>query len=155
MNRHQTVCITLLALALLSPTLGAREVPFDPSIVDSDITAVRGLDAASIHYADVQAGTLQADEVDQTNPMLDWLVDQMSLHEQGGSPGDGKATLELTGFWPILRPGDRVQEARDPGTAANGEAQAITRSNTHIHSIDARQNTPRRGGRTTRIELTF
>jgi hypothetical protein len=121
----------------------------------SDVFRFQRIDSASIHYADVQAGNLQADELDQTNPMLDWLIDQLSLNEQGGASGEGKATLDLTGFWPMLRPGDRVLEARGGGVAANGEAQAITRSNAHIRSIDARLKTPRRGGRTTRLELTF
>jgi len=127
-----------------------------PRILDlAGVFRFQRIDSKSVHYADVQAGTLQADEADQTNLLLNWLVDQMSLHERSGEPGDGKATLELAGFWPMLRPGDRLLEARGPGASANGEAQAITRSNTHILLIDTRSGARRRSGKTTRVELTF
>lgn len=127
-----------------------------PRVIDrSGIFRFQRVDDQSIHQAKIQTGELQADELDQTNQMRAWLIDQMMLHEQGGEPNDGRATVELAGAWPMLRPGDRLMQAGGPGLTAAGQAQALTNRGAHVRSLLTRYK-PRAGrGRSTTVELTF
>jgi hypothetical protein len=127
-----------------------------PLVLDvSETFRFQRVDSNSIHYADVEAGSQAADEVDHTYKILDWLVQKMTRHAQGGEGGGGRATLELAGTWPMLRPGDRLLDARGPGVAADGQAQAVARHGAAIVSYETRFSTNHRNGRTTKIDLTF
>ncbi len=127
-----------------------------PRVADlAGVFRFQRVDEKSIHQAKILTGELQADELDQTNQMLAWLIERMMRHEQGGEPNDGRATLELAGSWPLLRPGDRLFEVRGAGIGVGGRAQALTRRAAHIRSVETRF-APRHGkGLTTTAELSF
>ncbi len=127
-----------------------------PLVFDlSDVFRFQRIDTNSIHHSGVEVGTLVADQIDHTYKMHDWLVERTVRHVQGGAPSGGRATLELAGAWPLLRPGDRLLDVRGPGVAADGQAQALTRNGASVLSYETRFATSQRNGRTTKIDLTF
>jgi hypothetical protein len=127
-----------------------------PRVFDlADVFRFQRVDPQSIHSPDIAAGNTQADEVDQTQQMFRWLVQRMDRFERGGEPSDGRATLQLAGVWPTLRIGDRLLDARGPGTAADGQAQALARRGAYVRAYESLLAPRNRKGQTTTIDLTF
>lgn len=126
-----------------------------PLVLDvSDVFMFKRVDESSIHYPDVASGTLIAEESDDTIPMHRWLVDRMTRHQMT-APADGLATLELTGTWAMLRPGDRLMNVRGPGVTADGWPQAMTSRGAIVRSIENRFVSDGDRGRTTTVKLAF
>lgn len=121
----------------------------------SDVFRFQRVHTDSIHHDDVESGALSADEVDHANAMFRWLVDRMTRQAEGGACNDGHASLELAGTWPLLRPGDRLLEARGPGIAADGQAQPMTKRGGTVMSIEASYVQHKTKGRRTKVQLTF
>jgi hypothetical protein len=122
-----------------------------PLVFDlSDRFRFQRVNKNSVHYTGVLTGTLAADEVDHSNPMLGWLVRRLGRHSR-----DGRATLELAGAWPLIRPGDCLREVRGPGAAANGQTQALTRRGASVLACETWFTKRQRSGRTTRLDLSF
>jgi hypothetical protein len=95
-----------------------------------------------------------ADEADDSNQMLRWLVNRMTRLD-AYAPCGGRATLELAGTWPMLRPGDRLLNVGGPGLAADGSAQALSAIGASIRSVETRFAHHPRRGRSTRVGLVF
>ncbi len=121
----------------------------------SDIFFFRRIDAGSIHFTGVKAGTLDADQIDHSEDMFRWLVNQVTRHNESGDRYGGQAKLELAGPLPTLRPGDRLLDVRGPGVAADGQAQALTDRGGTMQSIKHFYAPSDRKGRFTRIDMTF
>ncbi len=122
-----------------------------PRVVDlAETHLFHRVDQNSIHYDNIHAGALVADEVDDSHRLLGSLVKQMDHGSEGG-----RATLDLSGAWPLLRVGDCLREIRGPGVAADGWSQALTRRGAVVVGLETCFMGRRGGGGTTRIDLTF
>lgn len=86
----------------------------------------------SIHRSAIDAGTLQADTIDQRPALRQAL--QEHIAELPGPEASVK--LELAGAWSALRPGDRVAEALGPGVAIDGQPASFATRDAHIQRID-------------------
>lgn len=99
----------------------------EPRIIDlSDTFALRRVEPGSIHFDDVRAGVLNADETDQLNELHQWLVDRMVLEDLIGGGTNSHGRLELAGITAGLRIGDRLVEAGDLNRSPGGGSQALT-----------------------------
>ncbi|MEO1235556.1 MAG: hypothetical protein AAFX76_02080 [Planctomycetota bacterium] len=98
-----------------------------PVVLDwSDRFARRQVAAASIHHAAVRAGTLGADERDDTAAMADRLVRRLDQEEQTPSADPARIELTLTGVRPEWRVGDRLRGVLGPGRDAQGEPSGVS-----------------------------
>jgi hypothetical protein len=79
---------------------------------------------ASIHRAGIDAGQLQAAEVDQRLALQRWLLQRIQQAASAGDALDGEATLTVNGAWPWLKPGDRLLAAGGPHATLDGQPQA-------------------------------
>lgn len=121
----------------------------------ADVFRFQRVNSASIHYANVRSGILAADQVDHTHAMFRWLVDRMTRHANSGERIGGRATIELAGTWPLLRPGDRLLDVRGKGVAVDGHAQAMTDLGGTVQSIETRYEKHKTRGRRTKVTMTF
>lgn len=126
-----------------------------PNVVDVSSTfAFRRVDPQSAHYPYVQSGFYRADEADDSNRMLRWLVNKMA-RLAAYAPSNGRASLEIAGTLPMLRPGDRLFDVGGPGLAADGRAQAMSAVGAAVRSLEVDYTHHPRKGRTTLIQLGF
>jgi len=80
----------------------------------------------SVHYADVQNGTLTADVRDPSTDMQRWLVDRMWRDGLTPASLEGEATLRLLDGG-VVSPGDVLLDAGGAGRDLDGQAQALRR----------------------------
>ncbi len=100
----------------------------------------------SIHFNDIINGDLEADEVDQTAALASWLIHMVD--RSGRVPGQdgGRARLDLSGAWPVLRVGDRLVNTAGGGTDAAGRAEAIAAQGAIASSLTVRWGPAGAGG---------
>jgi hypothetical protein len=126
-----------------------------PNVVDlASSFGFRRVDPQSVHYPYVQAGLYQADEADDSNRMLRWLVNKMARLAVY-APSDGRASLEIAGTLPTLRVGDRLFSVGGPGLTADGRSQAMSNTGATVLSLETRYAYHPRKGRTTLIQLAY
>lgn len=120
----------------------------------SALFSFRRVDPQSIHYAGIHSGLFTADVADHANRMLRWLIDKMA-GLRAYAPSNGRASLQIAGTLPTLRPGDRLFDAGGPGLAADGRSQATSSVGATVLSFQTRHAHHPRKGRTTTIQLAF
>lgn len=126
-----------------------------PNVIDvASAFGFRRVDTQSVHYPYVQSGLYQADEADDSNRMLHWLVDKMA-RLASYAPSNGRASLEIAGTLPLLRVGDRLFGVGGPGLAADGRSQAMSSVGASVLSFETRYAYHPRNGRTTLIQLAY
>ncbi len=107
----------------------------EPNIFDlKDTFQIRQVDPQSIHYDDIQSGSLKALEVNETVSMERWLVERMGHRFGRRSDRLDRAKIKLAGPWPWLRVGDRIANTGGSGLDVYGRAEAI---NDHRAIIEA------------------
>ena len=120
----------------------------------------------SIHFTSIQSGTIKADEINQTATMNNWLINRQRRADELVDDEAGKATLKLSGTWPLLRIGDRLINTSGLGFDASGHAEAIASKGAVVSSVRCRwsdglvsngQNRTRSGNRApmTVVEVNF
>jgi len=92
----------------------------------------------SIHSAGILSGTLKADQIDQTATMNNWLINRQRRADVFVDNEAGKATLKLSGIWPLLRIGDQWINTSGSGFDASGRAEAIASKGAIVNSVRCR-----------------
>jgi len=101
------------------------------------------VDAGSIHFTDVQAGTLDSDARDDAIAMHTWLVDRMWRDEQTLATKEGEAKLTLLDATMNLQPGDRLFNAASAGRNSDDQAQALHTRGSFVTKITNDYDTAR------------
>jgi hypothetical protein len=92
----------------------------------------------SIHFNDILSGALKADEINQTATMNNWLINRQRRVDMFVDNEAGKATLKLSGIWPLLRIGDQLINTSGSGLDASGCAEAIASKGAIVNSVRCR-----------------
>jgi hypothetical protein len=79
----------------------------------------------SIHRDLIDTGTLEANEMDQTQALQAWLVAHLQRSRAAVQSAQGQARLTLSGTWWMLRPGARLLHAGQADETLDGAAQAV------------------------------
>ncbi len=125
------------------------------NVVDvSSAFGFRRVDPQSVHHPFIQTGFYQADEADDSGRMLRWLVDKMA-RLAALAPSDGRASLQVAGTLPLLRPGDHLFDVGGPGVTADKRSQAMSSVGAAVLSYETRYGLNTRNGRTTLIQLAY
>jgi hypothetical protein len=112
------------------------------------------VDFASVHHPAVTAGTLSAQQIDQSNDMLQWLVRRMQREQASAAELTGRGRLELAGARPWLRIGDALVDAGGAGRTAGGERQSVNDQGAVIAGLRCRFGVSQTVPNTT-IDLLF
>jgi hypothetical protein len=110
---------------------------------------------ASIHRAAIDVGTLTAAEIDDRQALQRWLVDRMQQADAAALAGRGRATLRLAGAWPMLRPGDQMQEAGGADERLDDRSQRTTEAGALVQSLTVHFPVAHGQGPTTTLQLRF
>jgi hypothetical protein len=110
---------------------------------------------ASIHRAAIDAGTLDAAEVNQRRELAGWLVDRMARADAALTDKRGRATLNLAGAWPMLRIGDQLLSAGGPDDTLDRQRQRVAQRGGVIDSITVHFPVDTGQGPNTTIRLHF
>ncbi len=92
----------------------------------------------SIHYNDLVAGQLAADEINQTNALNDWLFGKIKRSAGTVEAQPGRTRLTLVGAWPLLRPGDQIINTGNLDTDAAGRNEAVGGSGAVVRALRCR-----------------
>ncbi len=87
-------------------------------------------------YADVQAGNIPADEIDDTADMTQWIIH--ATESIGSSSTQTHASAVLPGAWPMLQPGDRLLDAQPSDTTHPNHFLPWQTHGSIVQSIDVR-----------------
>ncbi|HEX7009115.1 MAG TPA: hypothetical protein VF184_03980, partial [Phycisphaeraceae bacterium] len=114
--------------------------------------AWRQVGAASIHAEAVQAGALEADQVDQRHALNVWLVNRLRQEDERQTARSARGRITLSGAWALLRAGDRLMQAGGAGRRVDDQAQALTQRGAVVRAVRCRFGVRGRRGPQTVVE---
>jgi len=129
-----------------------------PRVFDlSDTFRFQRVAQQSIHRAAIDAGTLDAAEVNQRDELRRWLIDRMERAAviEDEDEADGEATLILNGAWPMLRIGDQLMNAGGEATRLDQTSQRIRGTGARVESVRLHFPVDQGQGPSTTVRVRF